>query len=153
MLHSSKKHFVLLFTSLSLLMPPSSEISYSMSSPSFPFLTDLSSHIIISQIPSQLPPCSSSFPSLSHVTYPTSSTPTGPIVPPPPLTAPLSPLGVPEASWYRGQCNPAIRNLQLNPFNLPRLNTKRCPNKSWKNYGPLRNRLHGCSGRRVEGWV
>lgn len=48
------------------------------------------------------------------------------------LSALLPPHPVPEATRYRGQCNPAIRNLLLNPFNLPRLNTKRCPNTSWK---------------------
>lgn len=48
------------------------------------------------------------------------------------LSALLPPHPVPEATWYRGQCNPAIRNLLLNPFSLPRLNTKRCPNTSWK---------------------
>lgn len=97
--------------------------------------------------PSSLP-----FPSISlsrHLSTPDKSH--GSLPPLPPLLHLFSLIPVPEASRYRGQCNPAIGNLQFNPFNLSRLNTKRCPNKSWKNYGPLRNRLRGCFGRRVEG--
>lgn len=100
----------------------------------FLFFTHLSSHTIIAQIPSQLP---SSLLSRSLIIYPPSSTPSWLSAFSTSLTAPLSPHPIPEASQYQGQCNPAICNLQLKPFNLSRLNTKKMSEQELKKFVPI----------------
>lgn len=45
--------------------------------------------------------------------------------PPPPLLHLFPPHPIPEVSQYQGQCNPATCNLQIKPFNLSRLSTKK----------------------------